>query len=146
MDTALSILPHVNATLNALAGVLLVVGYVLIRKGNERAHRNVMLSCFAVSVVFLLCYLSYHQLLFAATGERGKPFKYDVLAVRYVYYAILVSHVVLAATVPILAGLTIYLGLRDRRVAHRRIARWTFPIWLYVSVTGVLVYWMLYQM
>lgn len=137
-------LPAVNAALNATAGVLLVVGRQLIRRGRERAHRNVMLTAFAVSVVFLLCYLTYHQLLKVNTGAHGVAFT-GPSPVREVYYGLLISHVVLAALVPILALRTIYLGLRDRREAHRRIARWTYPIWLYVSVTGVVIYVMLYQ-
>ncbi len=146
MNQAVEVLPHVNAILNALATVLLVIGFVLIKRGNVAAHKWTMLSCFGVSVVFLVCYLSYHQLLHAVTGERGKPFEYPGQAVRYCYYAILISHVVLAAAVPFLASFTIYYGLRDQRLRHRRVARWTFPIWLYVSVTGVVVYVMLYHL
>jgi putative membrane protein len=131
-------LPAVNATLNALAGVLLVIGWVLIKSRRERAHKITMLSAFAVSAVFLACYLVYHFQV------RHVPFE-GPDSVRPVYYAILISHVVLAATVPFLAGTTIYLGLADRRQKHRRLARWTLPIWLYVSVTGVIVYAMLYQ-
>ena len=145
MNLAVEVLPHVNAVLNAAATLLLVIGFLLIKRGNVVAHKRTMLSCFGVSVVFLVCYLSYHQLLHAVTGERGKPFEYPGLAVRYCYYAILISHVVLAATVPFLASFTIYYGLRDQRSRHRRLARWTFPIWLYVSITGVVVYLMLYH-
>jgi len=145
VNLAVEVLPHVNAVLNAAATVLLIIGFVLIKRGNVAAHKWTMLSCFGVSVVFLVCYLSYHQLLHAATGERGKPFEYPGLAVRYVYYGILISHVVLAATVPLLAVFTIYYGLRDQRRRHRLVARWTFPIWLYVSITGVVVYLMLYH-
>jgi len=140
------ILPHVNAVLNASASLLLVAGYVLIKLRRERAHKRTMLACFGVSVVFLVCYLAYHQLLHAATGQRGRPFEYPLAPVRYLYYTILISHVLLAATVPFLAVITIYFGLRDQRRRHRRIARWTFPIWLYVSVTGVVVYLMLYHL
>ena len=139
-------LPHVNAVLNMSATVLLLAGYVLIKLRRQRAHKWTMLTCFGVSVVFLICYLAYHQLLYAATGQRGKPFEYPLALVRFVYYTILISHVLLAATVPFLAVLTIYFGLRDQRQRHRRIARWTFPIWLYVSVTGVVVYAMLYHL
>jgi len=146
VNQVVEVLPHVNAVLNALATVLLLTGYVQIKRGRVAAHRATMLSCFGVSVVFLICYLSYHQMLHAVTGERGKPFEYPGLAVRYCYYAILISHVVLAVTVPFLAIVTIYYGLRDQRRQHRRIARWTFPIWLYVSVTGVVVYLMLYHL
>ena len=142
----MELLPHVNASLNALSTGLLIVGYVLIRRRREQAHKWTMLSCFAVSVIFLVCYLSYHQLLYAATGQRGKPFSYPGPLVRYCYYTILITHVVLAATVPVLAVTTIVLGLRDRRELHRRWAKWTFPIWLYVSITGVIVYLMLYHL
>ena len=132
-------LPTVNASLNALAAVLLVAGYLLIRRRRELAHRNVMLAAFGVSVAFLVSYLVYH----AQVGS--KPFEHDGL-IRPVYYAILLTHVVLAAAVPVLAGITIYLGYRDRRAAHRRLARWTLPIWLYVSVTGVVIYALLYHL
>jgi len=131
-------LPAVNATLNALATILLVCGWTLIKTRRERAHKIVMLSAFAVSVVFLACYLVYHyhvgSVPFAGPG-----------AVRVVYLTMLATHVVLAATVPFLAGITIFLGLTDRRKRHRQLARWTFPIWLYVSVTGVVIYVMLYH-
>jgi len=103
-----------------------------------------MLATLGVSVVFLLCYLTYHQLLKVNTGQHGVPFT-GPSPVREAYYAMLISHVVLAALVPILALRTIYLGLKDRRDEHRRIAKITFPIWLYVSVTGVLIYVMLYH-
>ncbi len=132
-------LPTVNAALNALATVLLVAGYVQIRRRHELAHRNLMLAAFGVSVLFLVCYVVYHALV------GSKPFEHAGL-IRPVYYTILLTHVVLAAAVPVLAGVTIYLGLRDRRAAHRRLARWTFPIWLYVSVTGVVIYAMLYHL
>jgi uncharacterized membrane protein YozB (DUF420 family) len=134
-------LPHVNASLNALATVLLIMGYVWIRQCREQAHRVTMVSSFAVSVLFLVCYLVYH----AQVGSRRFP-EYPPPWVRWIYLGILLTHVVLAATVPFLAVVTIFLAWRDRRTAHRRLARWTFPIWLYVSVTGVVVYIMLYQL
>ncbi len=131
------VLPQVDALLNGIAAVLLVVGYVQIKRGRETSHRNIMLAAFAVSVLFLTCYLTYH-------AQKLEPTRFPLAGpLRTVYYVILVSHVVLAVTVPPLAGTTIYLGLRDRREKHRKLARWTFPIWLYVSVTGVLVYLML---
>lgn len=137
-------LPHVNVSLNFAAGVLLIVGWTLIRRGRVQAHKWTMLSCFGVSVAFLVCYVIYHWQVGGGkrfpTGEGAPP-----AAIRYAYLAMLASHIVLAAAVPFLAVITIYLGLRDRRAAHRRWARWTFPIWLYVSVTGVLVYLALYQ-
>ena len=135
-------LPHVNAALNALATLLLVAGYVLIKRRQEAAHKWTMLGCFAVSAVFLACYLTYHLSL--PGGSKRFP-SYPPTAVRYAYYGILISHIVLAAAVPFLAIATIWLGLADRRRAHRKLAWWTFPIWLYVSVTGVIVYLMLYQ-
>jgi uncharacterized membrane protein YozB (DUF420 family) len=135
----LSALPPLNASLNGIAGVLLVLGLVAIRRGRRRVHQRLMTSAVAVSAVFLVSYLYYHLQAQAVTRftETGWP--------RGLYYTILVSHIVLAATVPFLALRTLYLAWRQRFDAHRRIARWTFPIWLYVSVTGVLVYFMLYQ-
>jgi len=136
------LLPHVNAGLNALAGVLLAIGYVLIKQRRETAHKWVMLSCFGVSVLFLISYLTYHSLI-----GGGRHFPSDVAApIRYFYFGVLITHVILAAAVPVLAIITIYFGLRERRVAHRKIARWTFPIWMYVSITGVVVYVMLYHL
>lgn len=132
-------LPHVNAALNLVATVLLVWGGWLIRRRREDSHRRVMLACFGVSCLFLVSYLTYHALaghqVFPGTG-----------GVRVLYLAILLSHIVLAASVPILAILAIYFGLKDRRAAHVRIVRWAYPIWLYVSITGVVVYIMLYHL
>jgi uncharacterized membrane protein YozB (DUF420 family) len=142
----LEALPHINASLNALAAVLLVVGYVLIKRRRERAHKWTMIACFGVSIVFLVCYLGYHELLRRTTGEHGKPFANPNPVIRWTYFTILVSHIILAASVPFLAVATIYYGLCDRRQRHRRLAKWTFPIWLYVSITGVIVYLMLYQL
>jgi putative membrane protein len=138
-DAGGSILPHINASLNLLATVLLLAGIALIRSGRERAHRNVMLAAFAVSCGFLGCYLAHK----AMHGDTPFPRdQYPAWAVPY--YIMLASHVLLAVTVPFLATATIVLGLRDRRAAHKRLARITFPVWLYVSVTGVLVYLVLY--
>ncbi len=135
------LLPHVNASLNTLATMLLLLGFWLIRQRRELAHQRVMLTCFGVSLVFLVSYLVYH----AQVGSVRFP-AYPPAAVRLAYRLILFSHMILAAAVPILAVVTIGLGWRDRRTAHRRLARWTLPIWLYVSVTGVIVYLMLYQL
>lgn len=146
MSDVISWLPHINALLNALAAVLLVLGLALIKRRREVAHKWTMLACFAVSIVFLGCYLTYHQLLHQTTGSHGKRFEHPDPLVSRTYYAILISHVVLAAIVPFLALATIYTGLRDNRARHLRLAKWTFPIWLYVSVTGVIVYLMLYQL
>jgi putative membrane protein len=143
MPDLADIFPHLNASLNALAGILLVVGYLLIKARREQQHKVVMLSAFATSCVFLACYLTYH---FAVKPGGHTKFSLEYgNAVRYAYYVILLTHVVLAAAVPFLAIWTIYLGYKDRRPAHRKWAKITFPIWLYVSVTGVLVYLMLYQ-
>ena len=132
-------LPTVNATLNGLSAILLVLGYVLIRRRRIDAHRKVMLTAFATSTLFLVCYLVYHfqvgSVPFRKTG-----------AIRTVYLSILATHTVLAAAVPPLAIITLSRGLRQRIAQHRAIARWTLPIWLYVSVTGVVVYCMLYVM
>ena len=137
MDYA--ILPTVNATLNSISGVFLLVGYVLIRRRRINAHRNAMLGAFASSTLFLISYLIYH----AQAGSR--PFT-GVGLVRYAYFVILISHVILAALILPMAISTLSRGLRGRYVEHKRIARWTFPTWMYVSVTGVIVYLMLYQM
>jgi len=172
-------LVHVNATLNAAATVLLVIGLALIKRGRITAHKRVMLTAFGVSTAFLVCYLWYHYLVGSVKFTHSGT-------VRYIYYAILLSHVLLAFTVPVLAVWTIYLGLRATgcchtnntdtaakgdsplfakgsdsrggpregekgtvpgyRARHRRLAHWTYPIWLYVSVTGVVVYLMLYHL
>ncbi len=134
----LSDLPAVNASLNATAAVLLVVGWLLIRRRLWRAHRAVMLSAFGCSILFLTSYLVYH----AQTGTHRFP---GTGAARTVYLTILATHTVLAAVVPFLASITLFRALRRRFTKHRAIARWTLPIWLYVSVTGVVVYWMLYR-
>ena len=146
MNQFLEVLPHVNAGLNALAAILLITGLVLIKRRRETAHKWTMLACFGVSVVFLGCYLTYHQLLHQTTGSHGRAFEHPNFAILWGYRLILITHVVLAATVPFLAVATIYFGLRDNRTWHLKLAKWTFPIWLYVSVTGVVVYLMLYQL
>lgn len=132
-------LPALNATLNATATVLLVVGYRLIRAGKREAHQKAMLAAFAMSVLFLISYLVYH----AQVGSV--PFQKQGL-IRTVYFFILITHVVLAALVPFLAGITLWRAWKGQFDRHRKVARWTFPIWLYVSITGVLVYLMLYQL
>ena len=132
-------LPALNATLNGIAGVLLAIGYVMIRRGRRQAHQALMTAAFATSALFLVSYTLYH----AQAGSR--PFQGQG-AIRTVYFAILISHVVLAAAVLPLAIVTLVRALRSRFDAHARIARRTLPIWLYVSVTGVLVYLMLYRL
>ena len=132
----ISDLPLLNATLNALAGILLVSAYVMIRKGNVVRHRALMLAAFSTSVLFLVSYVIYHMNIgsraFTGTG-----------VIRVVYFVILVTHVVLAIAVVPMAVVTLRRGLRRDDLRHKAIARWTFPIWLYVSVTGVVVYGML---
>jgi putative membrane protein len=135
----LSDLPLLNASLNATAAVLLVAGYTFIRRGNVRLHRASMISAFAVSTLFLLSYVVYH----ANAGSKRFPGQGPI---RAVYFVILITHVVLAAAVPPLALVTLARGLKGRFKRHVAIARWTLPIWLYVSVTGVVVYLMLYRM
>jgi len=135
----LSYLPSLNAFLNATSAVLLVAGYRFIRQRNIHAHRICMLAAFAVSVLFLLSYLTYHYHA-GTTRFPGQGW------VRLVYFAVLISHTVLAALVPFLAVATLFRALKEQFPRHRWIARWTLPIWLYVSVTGVVVYLMLYHL
>lgn len=137
-------LPAINATLNAISTVLLLLGYKFIRERNIEKHRRVMITAFVISVVFLACYLLHKWLLFQATGSYNTTFQGQG-AWRTVYFTILITHVTLAACVPVLAIITIRRGLAMRIDPHRRIAKVTLPIWLYVSVTGVIVYFMLYQ-
>jgi putative membrane protein len=132
-------LPALNASLNGLASVFLIVGYALIRSGRRDAHRLCMLTALATSALFLISYVVYHanagSVRFQGTG-----------AIRVVYFAVLVPHVILAATILPLALITTARGLRGDFGRHVRIARWTLPVWLYVSVTGVIVYAMLYHL
>jgi putative membrane protein len=134
-----SALPALNAALNATSAALLALGYVFIRQRRIRAHLACMLSAFAVSTLFLVSYVVYHyhagSRLFTGQGW-----------IRPVYFALLISHVVLAAVILPLALGTLYRAWRGDFGRHRRIARWTLPLWLYVSVTGVIVYWMLYHL
>ena len=132
-------LPAMNATLNGVASTFLIAGYVFIRNGRRDAHRLCMLSALTTSALFLVSYVVYHanavSVRFQGTG-----------VIRAVYFAVLVPHVILAATILPLALITTARGLRGDFVRHVRIARWTLPVWLYVSVTGVIVYVMLYQL
>jgi uncharacterized membrane protein YozB (DUF420 family) len=131
-------LPAINASLNAISGVLLVIGYALMRARRIDLHRRVMIAAFFTSSLFLICYLIYHAQVGSVRFTREG-------FVRPVYFTILITHVTLAAAVLPLAIITLTRGLKGRYPRHRAIARWTFPIWLYVSVTGVLVYVLLYQ-
>ena len=128
----------VNACLNGFSAILLVSGYTFIRKGNRKAHRICMISAFTVSVVFLASYLTHHYLA-GIVLYQGQGW------VRSLYFFILTTHTILAVAVPVLAIITLSRALKGDFEKHKRIARVTFPIWLYVSVTGVIVYFMLYQ-
>ena len=134
-----SVLPHVNAALNAASGLLLVAGLYFIFRGNVRAHRASMLSALAVSGLFLVSYVAYHA-QYGSVRFTGQG------AVRVVYFVILVTHVILAAAIVPLVIITLRRALAGDFARHRRIARWTYPLWLYVSVTGVVVYLMLYHL
>ena len=138
-DFSVSSLPLVNAILNGIATVFLITGYILIRRRQITAHRVAMIAAFVTSVLFLISYLIYHY----QVGSRPFPGRGPI---RIVYFTILISHIVLAATIPPLAGLTLWRALRGQFDRHVPIARLTLPLWLYVSVTGIVVYVMLYRM
>ena len=137
-------LPAVNASLNALATVLLLTGYVLIKRRRVVAHARTMISAFSTSVLFLVCYLTYHFALHHYTGESGKRFVGTGI-IRPIYFTILISHVVLAVPVAVMALMTLLRAWRGDWSGHRRLARITFPIWVYVSITGVIIYGLLYH-
>ena len=143
-------LPHGTALLNTMATCVLAAGLVKIRQGNPRAHKKLMLTALAISALFLLLYLLHKVALYQATGEPNKRFPTDTsiapLAARYTYYGILGTHLVLAIAVPFLALRAVFLAMKGRIVAHKKLVRFAYPIWMYVSVTGVLVYLMLYQL
>ena len=136
-------LPAVNAILNGTSAILLLRGYFLIRAGRRDAHKKTMIAAFCVSTIFLIGYLVYH-------ASVGAVYFQKTGFIRYVYLTILFTHTVLAAAVPVLAIITLRRALKAEKTGdfkrHRRIARWTLPIWLYVSVTGVVVYLMLYRL
>ena len=132
-------LPIVNASLNALATVFLMLGFVYIKKGNKTAHRNCMISAFVTSAVFLTCYLIYHFSTEVVT-KFVEPEWF-----RPIYLVLLITHVVLAVVILPLIFITLSRALKERFDQHRKIARWTWPLWMYVSITGVLIYLLLYQ-
>ncbi|HBV65873.1 MAG TPA: DUF420 domain-containing protein [Rhodopirellula sp.] len=142
-------LPHLTAVLNLTATVLLLMGLISIKRGRARRHKTMMLSALGVSAVFLLMYLLHKVALFMTTGEFNNKFPADTavapLAARYTYYGILITHLMLAIIVPVLALRAIFLAMKGRIDEHKRLVRFAFPAWMYVSVTGVLVYLMLYQ-
>ena len=139
MVLTLADLPALNATLNATSAIFLTAGYLFIRRGQITAHKRCMLSALVTSTLFLTSYVIYH----AYTGSHPFP---GVGPIRYVYFSILISHVLLAITIVPLALVTARRGLRAQYDRHVKIARWTLPLWLYVSVTGVVIYLMLYQL
>jgi uncharacterized membrane protein YozB (DUF420 family) len=138
--TAVQFFPPLNASLNALSGIFLLIAYVYIRRKKIPQHKRFMLAACTTSVLFLICYVTYHSLrggvvtTFAGTGGW-----------RTLYLSILTSHTILAVSIVPMAIVSVWNGLKMRVARHRRIARWTFPLWMYVSVTGVLVYFFLYQ-
>ena len=132
-------LPALNAVLNGTAGLLIAAGWLLIRRGHRQAHKRVMLGAVACSAVFLVSYLTYHFHVGSVRFQGQGP-------IRTVYFAILISHTILAVAIVPLVLITLNHGLRERFDRHRRIARVTMPLWAYVSVTGVVIYWMLYRL
>jgi uncharacterized membrane protein YozB (DUF420 family) len=132
-------LPAVNATLNAICFLLLTIGYVLIRRGRVAQHRAVMIAAFSTSVLFLTSYVIYH----AQVGSKPFPGQGPI---RILYFAVLIPHVVLAAAIVPMVLMTLSRGLKRQDARHRALARWTLPIWMYVSITGVIVYYMLYHL
>lgn len=137
-------LPAVNATLNGLAAVLLVAGYVFIRRKNQNAHRNCMIAALFISTAFLLCYIYHHYQRQRVYGSAHTRF-IEPAAFRPIYLAILVTHLIGAVAIVPLVLMTVARALKQRFELHKKIARWTWPIWMYVSVTGVLIYLLLYQ-
>jgi putative membrane protein len=136
---SISDLPAVNATLNGISAILLATGYVLIRQRRIKLHRLCMLTAFGTSTLFLISYLVYHFHVLSKHFTGQGP-------IRYVYFTILITHVTLAAVIVPMALITLSRALARKFPRHKAIARWTLPIWLYVSVTGVVVYWMLYRL
>jgi uncharacterized membrane protein YozB (DUF420 family) len=132
-------LPALNAGLNATSALLLLIGWRLIRAGRREAHRRVMLAAVASSAAFLVSYLTYHAQVGSVRFQGQGP-------IRTVYFMILITHTILAAAIVPLVLITLNHGLRERFDRHRRIARVTLPLWAYVSVTGVVIYWMLYRL
>jgi uncharacterized membrane protein YozB (DUF420 family) len=137
-------LPAVNASLNGLSAIFLTAGYIFIRRNNQTAHRNCMIAAFVTSIIFLICYLTYHTYL-GVVLHRGPTRFLEPQWFRPVYLVILLTHTVLAIVIVPLVLVTLYRARRQNFAAHKKIARWTWPLWMYVSVTGVVVYLLLYQ-
>jgi len=139
MHKAYAIFPVINATLNGTSAVLLVTAHRMIQKGRMAAHRAVMLTAVATSTLFLISYLYYHAHV-GSVKFQGQGWS------RRVYFSILISHTILAAAIVPLVVITLVRALQERFDRHRAIARWTYPLWLYVSLTGVVIYFMLYHL
>ena len=137
-------LPAVNATLNGLSAIFLALGFFYIKRGDKIAHRNCMISAFGTSVVFLACYLTYHIWL-AVVLHQGPMRFLNPAWFRPIYLTILITHTILAATIVPLILMTLWRAKKQNFEAHKKIARWTWPLWMYVSVTGVVIYLLLYQ-
>ena len=137
-------LPAVNATLNGLSAIFLALGFFYIKRGDKIAHRNCMISAFVTSVVFLACYLTYHTWL-AVVLHQGPTRFLNPAWFRPIYLTILITHTILAAVIVPLILLTLWRAKKQNFEAHKKIARWTWPLWMYVSVTGVVIYILLYQ-
>ena len=137
-------LPAVNATLNGLSAVFLTAGYVFIRRRNQAMHRNCMIAAFVTSALFLACYLTYHGYL-GLVLHRGPTRFVNPPRWRPIYLAILLTHTVLAVVIVPLIFMSLNRARKQRFEAHKKIARWTWPLWMYVSVTGVLIYFLLYR-
>ncbi|GEO05253.1 membrane protein [Adhaeribacter aerolatus] len=135
-DVDVTFLPKLHALLNSLTAVALVTGYRFIKKGNARFHRFSMTTAFVLSAFFLVSYVTYHYQA-APTSYGGEG------VLRTIYYFVLITHIILAAIIVPFVLLSVYFGISNQLVRHRRISRWTFPLWLYVAVTGVLVYFMI---
>ena len=136
---SLPLLPTINASLNALSAIFLVLGYFFIRQGRQLAHKKSMLAACTTSLLFLICYLYYHA-HHGATKYQGQGL------IRTIYFSILISHTILAVVILPFILRTLYLGLRGQFEKHVKVARIVFPLWVYVSVTGVVIYWILYRM
>jgi uncharacterized membrane protein YozB (DUF420 family) len=137
-------LPALNASLNGLSAIFLAMGFVFIRQKKVTAHRNCMISAFCVSIVFLICYVTYHSYL-AVVLHRGPTRFENPLWFRPIYLTLLLTHTMLAMVIVPMILITLSRALRERFDKHKKIARWTWPLWMYVSVTGVIVYLLLYQ-
>jgi uncharacterized membrane protein YozB (DUF420 family) len=137
-------LPAVNATLNSLSAVFLTLGFIFIKRGQKIAHRNCMIAAFSTSVIFLACYLTYHTYL-AVVLHQGPTRFLNPEWFRPIYLTILITHTILAIIIVPMILITLWRAKKERFEAHKKIARWTWPLWMYVSVTGVVVYLLLYQ-